>query len=149
MRDTCIDHGRTKSLSHEGYWLVANPFKKPRTTRKHRLVYLEANNLHQDDIAGLCVRHKCDNPRCINPEHLEIGTWGDNNRDRVQRGRSAKVVPSRQKLTKEDVINIQNRFVKGTPPKRNPNGYSAIARDYGVDIKVIYNVIKGVYVCSA
>ena len=149
MIGDCIDHGRTKSLSPEGYLMVVNPFKKPRTTRKHRLVYLESNNLHQDDIVGLCVRHKCDNARCINPDHLEIGTWGDNNRDRAQRGRSAKTVPSRQKLNSVQVAEIKRRYTKVKPyNKPNPNGVSALAKEFNVDTNVIYKVVRGTYVCS-
>lgn len=149
MLGDCIDHGRTKSLSPEGYWMVVNPFKKPRTTRKHRLVYLESNNLHQDDIVGLCVRHKCDNARCINPNHLEIGTWGDNNRDRAQRGRSAKTVPSRQKLNSVQVAEIKRRYTKVKPyNKPNPNGVSALAKEFNVDTNVIYKVVRDTYVCN-
>ncbi len=45
----------------------------------------------------ILVRHKCDNPKCINPEHLEAGSAQDNMNDKVNRGRQ----PS--KMIEEDV----------------------------------------------
>jgi hypothetical protein len=38
---------------------------------------------------GISVLHRCDNPPCCNPDHLWLGTNGDNNIDRTQKGRSA------------------------------------------------------------
>lgn len=58
---------------------------------------------------GMVVRHKCDNPSCINPEHLELGTHKQNVNDRVQRNRSAHGEShGRAKLTEKDVVSIRN-----------------------------------------
>lgn len=50
----------------------------------HRLVYELS---HDEDITGKVIRHTCDNIICINPSHLESGTFADNNQDRDKRGR--------------------------------------------------------------
>lgn len=51
----------------------------------HRLAWIIENGEIPD---GLCVLHKCDNPRCVEISHLFLGTKGDNNRDRASKGRS-------------------------------------------------------------
>lgn len=50
--------------------------------------WAEANR--RDIPEGLLIRHKCDNPPCIKPDHLELGTHADNQADKVQRGRSLR-----------------------------------------------------------
>jgi hypothetical protein len=44
---------------------------------------------HHVPIAGYVVRHTCDNPSCVNVEHLTVGTQRDNVRDMFDRGRAA------------------------------------------------------------
>lgn len=49
----------------------------------HRL----AMHLRGEEIEKKAVCHKCDTPTCVNPDHLFVGTWGDNNKDREKKGR--------------------------------------------------------------
>lgn len=51
----------------------------------HRVSY----RLFKGEIPpGEVVRHTCDTPSCVNPDHLELGTYRDNNQDRDRRGRN-------------------------------------------------------------
>jgi hypothetical protein len=62
-------------------------FRMPSGTfRAHRIAYFLKT---EEDPTSLVIRHSCDNPSCVNPEHLKKGTVLDNVQDRVKRGRSA------------------------------------------------------------
>ncbi|WP_083195220.1 HNH endonuclease signature motif containing protein [Pararhodobacter sp. CCB-MM2] len=60
--------------------------------RAHRLAYEIANGPVPVD---LMVRHKCDNPLCCNPAHLEVGTHEENMRDKAVRGRAYRGGPKK------------------------------------------------------
>ncbi len=77
-------------------------------------------------LDGLCVLHHCDNPSCVNPTHLWLGTKYDNIQDMIRKGRN-KVGSQRlsSKLTEQDVICIRNLHKKEIPMKE-------LARIYNV-----------------
>lgn len=93
--------------------------------------------IHNGPIpSGLFVCHKCDNPPCVNPRHLFLGTAADNAHDRDSKGRTAKGERNgRAKLSEADVLDIRK---KGRPGK-----YAELARKYGVDLKTIKSAATG------
>lgn len=108
-------------------------FRPKRTVRAHRISY----ELHKGPIpAGLLVCHACDNPSCVNPAHLWLGTPGDNARDRdrkdrVQHGEKHYAA----KLTAEDVAEIIKQSGLRTQVE--------IARTFGVDRSNISHILSG------
>lgn len=70
--------------NEKGYGRFRAPeFGERKTVKAHRVAYIMANG----EPSGPVIRHTCDNPSCVNPSHLMAGTFGDNNRDTVARGR--------------------------------------------------------------
>lgn len=74
----------TASLAGKGYGQIKIPGKRAQLYA-HRLSYL----LHHGPIeVGKEVLHKCDNPKCVNPDHLRVGTCAENQYDMMLKGRS-------------------------------------------------------------
>lgn len=84
----------------------------------HRLAYELKHGSIPD---GLCVCHKCDNRRCVNVDHLFLGTRTENNADKVAKGRQAQgPLHGRRgeshpmaKINTADVVQIRSRYAKG------------------------------------
>ena len=60
-------------------------FKASKTIRAHRYSFLLFNEPLK---TGASVRHDCDNPGCVNPNHLRQGSHADNMKDMLKRGRN-------------------------------------------------------------
>lgn len=121
----------TRCFNTDGYPRMG--WKGSSNGKVHRIVA----ELSGQDVEGKIVRHKCDNPKCINPEHLITGTVADNARDMDDRGRRYKKIDARVieavislwntgKFTKTEIAKIlcmdQRRICEITLGKRDTNG---------------------------
>jgi len=82
---------------------------------------------------GLLCCHHCDNPSCVNPAHLFLGTAQDNSDDKMSKGRGG--IPSKTKLCAQDVVNIRADILRGGVSQK------AIAERYEVS-QVTISAIK-------
>ncbi len=120
-----------KSLGIRGYGKIG--FRN-RSATAHRVSYL----VYKGEIKkNQLVMHKCDNPKCVNPEHLNVGSYADNTQDSLDKGRtSAKGTRNTQsKLTEYDV-SIIKKLVKESVSQR------IIARTFNVCPATICHIKK-------
>ena len=107
-----------------------------KATSTHRVAYM----FERGDIPkGMHVLHRCDNPPCVNPNHLFTGTHQDNMRDKESKNRGNRPKGSthgRAKLTESDIPVIRERLA-------NDDSGASIARDYGVSQSAINRIKLG------
>lgn len=101
----------------------------------HRYSYV----IHYGELPkGLLVMHSCDNPSCVNPNHLSLGTNKDNMDDKVNKGRQSRLLGSlngRSKFTENQILEMRDKYV--------PYKYSVkrLAQDYNISEVVMYRII--------
>jgi DNA-binding CsgD family transcriptional regulator/DNA-binding XRE family transcriptional regulator len=107
------------------------------TACTHRIAYLLAH-LHVPD--DLVIRHRCDNPSCVRPDHLELGTHSDNARDSVERGRHRRGEDtSYAKLTESQALEIKRLYAE------TPLTQKEIAQAIGADVgrQAVGDILRG------
>lgn len=107
----------TKGLSGAGY---ARTGIRGKVLASHRVAYYI---YYMVDPGDLLVRHKCDNPRCCNPFHLELGTHEDNMHDMEIRNRRPRGETHWMKRNPErvDELRRQGKFRNNNLPENGPN----------------------------
>jgi len=124
----------TAALNEHGYGVMRPEGRRTGPTIKAHRVSLSLAGV---DIDGLVIRHSCDNPPCVNPAHLSVGTKADNSADMVARGRSPRGSRSgASKLTERQVAEIRARQAAGEL-------HRVLAADYGVSRATITNIVTG------
>ena len=140
----------TGARTHNGYghMYYATHSGKQTQRRAHRVSWEIANG---PVPAGLCVLHRCDNPACVRPSHLFLGTYADNIHDAISKERHAagprhgsRTKPEsirrgeqgpKAKLTGGGVLEIRRRAGDG-------DTHAAIAADFGVDRSTVSMIVR-------
>ena len=129
-KDGCWAWSGSRSPAGYGRIWLGHGAKAP--GHAHRVSY----ELHNGPIPdGAVVMHTCDNPECCNPEHLTLGSHGDNSQDKVAKRRHYYGEAHRSaKLTEQQVL-----YIRAAKEKTNAD----ICREFGISSSVVSNIRKG------
>jgi len=124
-----------RGTTKNGYGLIS---WAGRQTYAHRLAYELTTG---ESPAGLEVMHSCDNPPCVNPAHLRVGTHAENQADMARKGRAGGPgLPGERnpnaKLTADKVRELRRLRSEGWT-------YRRLATRYGMTRSPITNAAKG------
>lgn len=118
----------TGKLDKDGY---GQGLKEGNGSRRARRPHVISWMLHNAPISDdSWVLHTCDNPPCVRPDHLYLGTVIENNRDRVERGRGATGDKSGRRLHPE-------RWTLETRPRGSRHGRSLLTEDQVREIRLM------------
>jgi len=114
-----------------------------RKTLAHRFSWSLVNGPIPDGNGwhGTCVLHRCDNPPCVNPAHLFLGTQADNIDDMIAKGRNGYTGQRGEKhgmakLTESQVIEIRRRYAIGNISQEK------LAFELGVSQTTIGSIVR-------
>jgi hypothetical protein len=101
--------------------------------RANRVAY----ELFKGEVGELHVCHTCDNPRCVNPDHLFLGTRSDNMKDAYDKGRL--VPPEGQRF----VGSLSRLEVRDIKRALRDKGIAEVAREFGVKYQTVKDIKRG------
>lgn len=142
----CWEWPGSRIQSGYGSVRVVRPDGSATTVGAQRLMW---EYTYGDIPEGLVVCHKCDNPPCVRPDHLFIGTYADNIQDAQRKGRLPYAKPRIlkgiargetqycAKLTEGAVREICRRYAEGNCTQRQ------LADEYGVHFTTVHRVVTG------
>jgi DNA-binding CsgD family transcriptional regulator len=146
---TVADNGCWNCISHSpdtnGYPQITRDGKKWKMSR-----WVVQEQLGISIKSGIVVRHICNNPQCINAEHLTLGTVQDNCIDRLRRRpKITSLPPTRHRISplrggnhpSARLTDAQAAEVRAL--REQGKSYGQIACRFGVPRMLVYNVVRG------
>src|ERR1043165_3544976 len=136
-------HELSKAISKKGYGVIGIGLRGD-NSRKIVYAHRASYEIHKGEIPdGICVLHSCDNPSCINPNHLFLGTPKDNVRDMHNKDRAAM----KKGMIPKNFSNQIEKEKNGKFSKLNTNQEKEIKKflSLGINYRLIakqYNVSK-------
>lgn len=147
-QETRLDRFWSYVVKSDGCWLWTGPHTRyglfhqdGRYRLAHRVMY---EITHGELNDGLVIRHMCDNPLCVRPDHLVEGSQAENIADMIERQRGlvgdkhwTRKHQDRLRLTDEQVREIVRRYQAGGITQK------ALCIEYGVSTALICGILKG------
>ncbi len=121
---------------HQGYGTIWDGKRQARAT--HISLLLHGRPIPE----GMHACHRCDNPCCVNPDHIFIGTRSDNMRDMHNKGRARRTLSMKgsenpkARLTEDAVRKIRADYLRGVPLQE-------IRREHGLASNHAWSIIRG------
>ena len=133
------------TLDVQGYGTIEDRVDGRRTVKAHRLSWAIANG---SISPGMLVCHHCDNPPCVRPDHLFIGTDADNVADMVKKGRARRLIGGACRAAfgeRHGYAKLTWVEVRSARAEHRAGGISigALARHYGVSQPSMSLLIRG------
>lgn len=125
----------TCRLNDKGYGIIGIG-RALNSIRAHRLSWALRYRSNPDKFL---VCHKCDNPKCVNPNHLFLGTNKDNSQDMVKKGRGFEPPHNYD----ESHHNVKFGLSVSHKIRTDPRPAEALAAELGVSTKTIYRHRRG------
>ena len=117
--------------------------------KKMRIASRISYQIHKGKIPkNMFVCHTCDNPSCVNPHHLWLGTAKQNSQDMVNKNRThLGETHHNSKLNNSQILEIRKKYKKETKQNKHDGfSYHQLALDYNVSWVTIRNIIiKRIY----
>lgn len=124
----------TRGTDRRGYGRFGRPGRDSGWVYAHRWSYAAA---HGPIAAGLGVLHRCDNPPCVRPEHLFVGTDADNSADMVAKDRSNRGERNGMAALTDAEVRIAREL------RAQGAAYAEIARQLGHPMQTVWRAASG------